>query len=362
MLASMVRVRLAPLLIHQVRLLAQNRAACLVLMMFVVAAVVARLHRHAKTDDTCYVLYWRADAWVERLKAAVPHDGNGPKIKVAPVEQFVDANGLIQYPRGAHSIQLRPPDQSRSDWLVWYWYSGADPSTMEPAVNWFWNATQDHFGGEPSVRVNVSPLETKMPLLRSARLSLDELMNDSAWQHVLVWTAMFFCSCYLPTMSLASQREHGTVLSIATTPAGWAGVAWSIWLFHAGLACVMAAVLAAVMQLSPAHPTLWCTVGLTVNIYLSVAFALGSWCRSAVSAGCGVMLYLATGGLLAATSHFLLGLPIAMATPEAALLGILASGDEHTFAADVPSLLCLTLWAIAWSAVGCRSFCNARYR
>ena len=347
---------LISLLRLQLRILTSNRAACMVVLLLFVAAFVVGRPKPPTDDGTCYVLYWDEDSWVERLRAEIPPRGmDDPRIDVRPVEQFLDSRGVICYPRGAHSIQLRPPDGSRSHWLVWYWYSGSNPQAMDAAVDWFWKVTHDHFHEAVPLHVRVSPLETGVPLMRSMRIGLLDHVEDSS-KRCIVWAALFFCGCYLPMVSISQQRERGTILSLIVTPAGWRSVAVAMCLFHAALTLVAVGLIVAFLDLGGISANLWMAMVCGVTSYLGVAFFIASWCNSVASAGAGLSLYLMVGGLAPALSHFfpsnwiagLGGLSI-----EAQLFTVLGSAASGP---NVPQVCGLVLGATFFGLLGIASF------
>ena len=294
--------------------------------------------------------------WVERLKASLPNS-NGPPVEIVHVAELTGPDGAIRYPRGAHSIQMRPPEGERRSWLIWYWYSGSDAAALDAAAEWFWGATQAHFAAEPALQVRVSPLETISPALQSAGLSWHGLTDRELWRRALCWSALFFCGCYLPTLAVSQERERGTVFAVVTSPLGWRGWARGIWLFHAALAALVAA---AVVAIAPPDVPLLILVpalALALAAYLGVAFVLGCCCRSVASASAALMLYLAAGGLTAAAFHLLptqLG-ALGFSSVEACLLKVFSRPAEAGH--DVlPAVAGLAAWALLWLGVARISF------
>ena len=128
------------LLRHEARSLWQNRTACVVLALVLLTAVFLRVDGHRRPqlpEEVCYVLYWEADALVRHLaaEAAVAREQSELRIEVAPADRFADKDGIIRYPPGAHSIQLRSREGTSGgprDRVIQYWYSGADPAAIWP--------------------------------------------------------------------------------------------------------------------------------------------------------------------------------------------------------------------------------------
>jgi hypothetical protein len=351
-------VRIGPILALielQLRMLTSNRAACLVLVLVVAAAALAGRQKPSPHEGVCYVLYWREDPWVARLRAEVPPpDRHGLRIAVRPVAEFADSRGLISYPNGTHSIQLRPPDESRRQWLIWYWYSGSNPEVLSDAVAWFWKVTQDHFCSEAPLEVRVSPLKPSIRWIDSVRMPLD-LLSQEWTKRLFVFVGLFFCGCYLPALSLAQQREHGTIASLIATPVGWQGLALAMGLFHVALTVLVVAAVIAMVDLDVVPAELGFAVFLGAVAYLGVGLTLGSWCGSVASASAALTLYLLISGSAVAVAHVLPGhwtAPIARASLESNLLGALMNGAGGGWA----TIVCrLAIWASLMQLVGCRS-------
>ena len=294
----MVSIRPAgALCLHQIRLLKEQRAACLVLALFVAAAFASRVRQSDQGPPTCYVVYWRSDPLVERLRREMKDAVDGFRIVVAPVSQFVDRDGRIAYPAGAHSIQLRPPEPDRPHWLLWCWYSGADPSALDPVIDMFWRVAGQSFGNATSPQVRVSALRPTVPLLGRVTMPFHSATgNSSLHGAIAVWAATFFCGCYLPAVILASQREHNTIQSIATSPVGWRGLILSTWVFYFVLTIALASLLLAILNLNRFDARL--VIILSTVAYLSLGFTLGFGCRSVISASSGIGIYFVIPALL----------------------------------------------------------------
>ena len=175
------------LLRHELRLLLQNRVACVIVVAILATAGMSRFDENfADHDprDTCYIVYWQEDDWVRRLQQAAQEveSPEGPHIRVVAVEQQIDAGGMIRYPPGSHSIQLRPhapgPD-GQERFLIWYWHDGDDASVLWPYAQWFWRVTREHFGPGIDWTERVSSLrpELVVPGMEEMRVPVDSLFE-----------------------------------------------------------------------------------------------------------------------------------------------------------------------------------------
>jgi hypothetical protein len=338
------------LLRHQLRLLAQNRSACLVLLMFAALAAFGQRIEEPQSP-VCYILYWQDDPWIQRLKAELPTPHQGLAIEVVPVERFANEDGLIEYPDGAHSIQLRPPTDERDYWVIWFWYSGARAEVLNPVADWFWSATQRHFGDPIPMHVRVSSLHPKLAILDIAGPAVRSFVDDGQWKGLTVWVAIFFCGCYLPAMALAQQRENRTLYSLVTTPVGWAGVCLSTSGFYFALTAIVSLSLAIALGYR-AGVGLWATVLLAAAVYVAVGFTLGCWCDGTASTSAGMLVYLALSGGLALIAQSVLGLHGSGASVELQVVQMLQ--ERPTGLTGVP--FSLTVWVLCWFLVARLSF------
>jgi hypothetical protein len=306
-------VRITPfatLLVHEGRILLTNRMACMVIVATIGAAAWLGLSGALErpfADDVCYVLYWRDDAWIDALRDAAPAPGDPlhSKIVVAPASRF-DRNGLIVYPAGAHSIQIRPlPDGANGEpaWLVWYWHSGSDPAVLWPYARWFWQVTREHFNDDARWQERVSSLQpwADSPVGESVG-HWKTWFTPARLRGLLTWMALFFCTCHLPTLSLAQDRERQTIFSVALTSAGWVGAARARRSFYFLLGVTVAVLVGALTgPASALSPAFWTAIAVGAAAYLGLAFLMGSLCGSIASASVAVLAY-----MLVASAAFLL--------------------------------------------------------
>lgn len=338
------------LLRHQLRLLSQNRSACLVLLMFAALAACGR-RIEEPTTPVCYILYWQDDPWIQRLKAELPTRSQRLAIEVAPVEQFVNEGGVITYPDGAHSIQLRPPTDQRDYWVIWFWYSGARAEVLNPVADWFWSVTQRRFGDRTPMHVRVSSLRPQLPLLEIAGPVARSFVDRGQWKGPIVWAAIFFCGCYLPAMALVQQRENRTIYSLVTTPVGWDGVGLSTGVFYWALTAIVSLSLAIALGHRPGAG-LGATVLLATAVYVAVGFTLGCWCHGTASASAGTLVYLTLAGGLALIAQSIPGLPGSRASVELQVVQMLQ--EIPTGLTSVPASL--AVWVLCWFLVARLSF------
>ena len=330
----------------QLRLLLSNLSACVTLVSL--AMVGVWFGRVAPTTDqpVCYIVYWQDDAWVNHLRARLPHDGP-LKIELAPVQQFSDESGLVLYPRGAHSIQMRPPQAGLEQWTIWYWYSGDRAEVIEPAVRWFWQASREHWGDHLPIEVRSSSLEPSNPLTNVASKLLPKSQGNAGLAGILVLAAMFFSCAYLQTAHLAEQIHDRVLPAILTKPMTlrqWLGAVSS---FHFLIGVVVVV------------PILWANEwpgGFSRAVSASVFIVVGSsgiawcaafWSRSVSHSISLILLYGFLSAIALASSLFITAIPVGALSAEWSFLSLL--GDSQ---AAGRAWMTLAVWSVICVAAG----------
>jgi hypothetical protein len=352
---------------HELRILLQNRMACVVILLTFATASFLRIDRNRQPTvprDTCYVLYWQEEEFVEHLKRAArgAQTDRGLAIEVLPADNFSGEDGIIRYPPGSHSIQLRTREQSpgnQRDRVIIYWYSGADPAAMWPYIEWFQQAAFEHLDEGIGWEVQTKPLHQELVVLgRQTRMTLEAFRRPGPTDTALLWGLLFFSACHLPKLSLAESVAGKMIVSLAVTPAGIKGVVRAQGIFYGILTLGLSAGIAAI--LNPAallNAAFWLTVACAVVLYLGVALVIGFWSRSVASASVGTIVYF----LASAVAYVILnrltgpsaGLSAASFIAEAGLIDALTHVWEgEKIANSLPRLIGPAAWAVIWQVAG----------
>jgi len=356
---------------NELRVLWQNRMACAVLVLALLTAVILRLDRDRQTrvgDDVCYVLYWEEDDFVRSLKGAALRARNeqGLAIEVLPADELTDGDGIIRYPAGSHSIQLRlveSPAGAPPGHLAWYWHSGADPAALWPFAEWFQQEAFNFFGGTERWEVRTSPLQPELVIAgQQTKLSLEALRRPGPLDLSLVWIVLFFAACHLPKLSLAESQAGGMLVSVAVTSAGWRGLARAVRLVYGTLAMLLAAAVAGIVRPSLLATAEFWLASLTATVlYLGVAFVIAGWCRSVASASAATPAYLALSGLAGAviagaSLHWGVKPAFGVLAEPGLYLAVRHAWDGEGAATGLSYLAWPAAWAVAWHATGEASF------
>jgi ABC-type transport system involved in cytochrome c biogenesis permease component len=288
--------------------LAKNIPALMLLGMIVALSLLLATSqaKSARPLDPCWIVFWEEGAWLDFLKARLPNDS---PVRLMSYAEAPKRGDEVRYPAGVHSIQVRPslrgPDGVEHP-QVWYLYSGSDRNVLWPYTQWFWSNSCEHLGQTEQFVQRVLPIRGRSGSLGSRNLreaSVAELVAIETVGSLLLFFGLFFTCCHLLVSSTSQERERGTLLALALTPARLRELFCAKVMFHLLLALVLSAVVTCVLRpgalLQPVH---WATLVVAALGYIAVGVAISSLVRTQATAGLltlsymlfvGVMFYLA---------------------------------------------------------------------
>jgi ABC-2 family transporter protein len=227
----------------------------------------------------CYFDYWEESPWIEFLKAKVPES-----IRSRTHFRNVSAAGfrahdVVVYPMATGAIQIRPPEWPGAPVKIWCWYPGDDRSVMAPFENWFWRTSRAYFrqqapeAGLPpmenddtwvwresherfleqiaALRGRLPEHERMAPEIPALTFERSQLGGKSVDTRTTIATALvlfalfFICVYLLPSLS-CEERERGTLLAQALSPASALEIMAAKLLFYPVLAVAYAGLLGAI--------------------------------------------------------------------------------------------------------------------
>jgi|GEM_PF-4767431 len=326
----------------QLRRLLSNRSACLTMLMLAVSGAWVGSIVPQQPANTCYVVYWKEDGWVQHLKSNLPKNDE-VNIQVVPARKFTNAQGVISYPPGTQSIQIRPPSNQSKHWTVWCWCDRS-PDELEPATKWFWRTSREYFGERLPIEVRTSSLlHAQHPLFSSLRKLMPQTRLGSGIAAMLLLLTVLFCAAYIQTAHMAEQIHDKVLPTILTKPVSlwrWTG---TVGFFHVLLTSLIAAP-AIVCTTWQASTIVICVATLLMAIgYCGLAVAVSFCSRSVANSTSLLLLYFLFSSLALATSLLFTGLPIGALSAEWSYLSIL-NGNATVltwFTVTVWSLCCL---------------------
>ena len=223
----------------QLRRLLDNRSACLTLLLLAIGgAWIGTSKTQAETSRVCFVLYWQEDGWVRHLRENLP-PGDELGVQVVSVDEFVDDQGLISYPPGSQSIQLRPPKESSDPWTVWCWHDG-NLEDFAAATQWFWKTSRNYWKDRLPIEVRTSSLTAQEhPAFAAVRKLLPA--NQKGIAAMVLLSSTLFCAVFMHTTHLAEQIHDRVLPTVLTKPVSiWTWIR-AVSLFHLLLTGVVTA-------------------------------------------------------------------------------------------------------------------------
>lgn len=248
----------------------------------------------------CYVDYWEAGPWIEHLRRTVP-DELRASITFRPLEQVPTWNGRITYPINAGAIQVRSEAGARGErpqYLVWFWYPGADRAGITPYEAWFWRETFNYYFDAAAESLGrVSPqarAALREPDIKVAWSSLHGGLDArAALAAALVLFALFFVCVYLLPSLTCEEHERGVLLAQALSPASAQEILAAKFLFYPLVAMVLAAILAGTYR--PAvllQGYFWLVLAVAAIGSLGIGLTIASLARTQRAASMGALCYM----------------------------------------------------------------------
>lgn len=347
-----MRVRILRTLLHKELLrLAANRGAVAPAGLLVAAAgLLALFSDRAGTPAAAltgnvphvYVDYWHDDDWVEHLRGSVP-EALQERVTFRSV---VNRPGELRYPQGYGAIQLRPPGahDKGPGYLVWVWHPGDDATAMAAYEEWFWRESRRYFRGRVAARLGAPPagneerpgwsweeshahfrsqsaaaleklsppgrpaIETVVPPIAADRTPMKQAMPfdlRSVVALALVSFALFFVCVYLLPQLTCEERERGTLLAQALSPAtAWEVLAAKMILYFV-LAIGLVGLLAAIGRpIAVTRPFFWMVVAVAAVGFQGVGLTVAALARTPRAASTTALCYtMAIGLALVASQH-----------------------------------------------------------
>lgn len=194
----------------------------------------------------CYIDYQVEDEFINHLSNYVPQELEG-KVRF---RQFAavrkNADGTPFYIQNSGGIQIHNDDKNEVQ--IWFWEPGQGALSIYEI--WFWREVQNYTSKRNSP-VSTSKLEDKGPkavplVFKEPKRSIIKggLDPRSGIATALVVFGLFFVCVYLMPSLSCEERERGTLLAQALSPASPREILGARFLFYPVLAIILACVLA----------------------------------------------------------------------------------------------------------------------
>ena len=240
---------------------------------------------------TCWLVYDQENAWIAYLKQHVPRH---PPIKIVSAATMPRRGDAISYPSGDCGLELRTVDR-RNPRLVLR-YPGTQPNILWPYTQWFWGETVAFLGETPAFDQVVVPMGRSSPQAPSDVLkqtALADLMTIEMVGSLLLYGVQFFCCAHLLISFTSQERERGTLLALALTPASIAEILLAKCLFHGCLSLTMCGIIIAILRpLALIQPLLWATLLVSAVGFLSVGIMVASLAKTQATAALLTLCYM----------------------------------------------------------------------
>lgn len=293
---------LAILIGREARRLRKTPTALLLLGLLTAIAVLLSLSRPGpKPVMNCWVVYSEASPWTDCLRKRA---ADNPRIRVVSMSEVKSLSGFRIYPPHDCAIEIveQVDNPAAGKNLVRFLYPGNDPNVIAPYLQWFWPATAEHFGSTAPFVATTSPMTGNARWAAIERLrqsSLTDLMTEEFVATVLLIIALFVACCHLQVSFASQDRERGTLMALALTPASLAELLLSRYVFHLALGWTACATIVGILRPEAAsHPLLWVTIALASLGLVSVGTVMASLARTQSAASVLSLCYLLIGGIL----------------------------------------------------------------
>jgi hypothetical protein len=302
--------------------LLNNRGGMAMAAVMVVAAVLASAFGDStfamernRGAPICVIDHWDDDAWIAHLRQNVPEQFTD-RVRFRSLAQF---KGTITYPPGAIGIQLRPPKAGESKYAVWIWHPDPNGEMAAPFEAWFWQESRRYFEGlagltprtpravwteshrDFRVRVLSQAEDAAVPEIdvRRSRLLTQEPDVRAGVAMFLVLMALCFICIFLMPSATAEERERGTLLAQALSPASSLEILGAKLMFYPTLAVALASLVAGICQPRAwSLPFFWLALCITALGTVGIGLTLSVLARTQRAASMGALSYMLAAGLL----------------------------------------------------------------
>jgi hypothetical protein len=240
----------------------------------------------------CYVDYWQDGPLVEHLRDHVPPE-LAARVRFRPAAEVpTGAGGTLLYGHGAGAIQLRPGD-APGCYRVWFWHPG-DETALAPFEAWFW---------KESLRFCQARRGAPPDLLSAGEAQRSSLTGGAdrraGLATALVLFALFLVCVYLLPSLTCEERERGTLLAQALSPAAPREIVAAKLLFYPALGLALAAALAGAYDLAVlARPFFWLASTAAALGAVGIGLTIASLAHTQRAAGLGALCYTLAVALL----------------------------------------------------------------
>ncbi|MES2793522.1 MAG: hypothetical protein V4719_28170 [Planctomycetota bacterium] len=240
---------------------------------------------------TCWVVYDSENEWITYLKQHVPEH---PPIRMVAGAQMPRRGNAFVYPSGDCGMEISTINRQHP--RIIFRYPGTQSSIFWPYTQWFWSETVAFIGETPAFDQVFVPMGRSSPQAPSDVLkqtSLSDLMTIEMVGSLLLYGVQFFCCAHLLISFTSQERERGTLLAMALTPASVAEILLAKCLFHGCLSLTMCGIIVAILRpVALAQPLLWGTLVVSAVGFLAVGIMIASLAKTQATAALLTLCYM----------------------------------------------------------------------
>lgn len=294
---SMIRV----LMEQQSQRLRKNPAAILLLILIVSIAILVGtggLFKGSSDAAKPVARYWLIhdgeSAWAEHLRE---HPPEGTRVTFLSRDEV-----RFPLPARTEAIEIRTPQEGREEAArIVYHSSTEDLSSLGNLPEWLWRESAIHFGhmafDVEKMAVQPPPKATGSSALEST--SIGQLLTPGMVAVMLIFSVQFF-TCTHMLVSLAGQdRERGTSLALALTPASLEEILIARMLFHLAVSVTVSGLIVAILAPHALLNGMMWAVLVTGSLgFVAVGTLISSITSSQGTAGLSVVCYMLVGAIV----------------------------------------------------------------
>jgi len=292
-----VRPRFLKILFNrEVLRLRKNPSALLLIGLLTAISLLLSLSRPApKPPINCWVAYSQESPWIEQLRRTAQRN---KLIHIVAMSDVKSVSDWRVYPPTDCAIEIL----SEEKLAVRFLYPGNDPNVLSPFLQWFWPTTVEHFGSTPPVTQQTLPVTGSSRgavVERRKQSSLTDLMNEEFVATILLIIVLFVTCCHLQVSFTSQDRERGTLMALALSPASPTELLVSRYLFHLALALSSSAAIIGILRPTAfGHLSMWLTIILASSGMVGVGTVIASLSRTQSAAGVLSLCYMLVGGIV----------------------------------------------------------------
>ena len=281
----------------------------------------------------CYVEFDVASPLIQHLQTHIPKEMEG-RIRFDRLKDPQDVDGLVSYPPGTGSIQIRRTAEpgKRQSISVSIWHPKGDATGLAPYEVWFWREARRAFTESarkrlPEAAIPADPIfdegsdwqiveahrrfQDRVEVLPGGALLVPDLSVDrkglagdvldfraAIATGMVVFALYFSCVYLLPTLN-CEERERGVLLAQALSPASPAEILAAKFMFYPTLGIGLAAIIGGIYKPEVLSSLFfWMSLIAVGGGFLGIGMTVATLAKTQRAAFLGGMCYLLTISLL----------------------------------------------------------------